>query len=107
MAREGKLKKELPFTVGLPVSMLNPQEQGKELVVIQGVIDVCAEDEKGLWLLDYKTDHIREGEEGILLDRYKNQMLYYKAALEQITEKKVVNILIYSFSLKKFLPVIL
>ncbi|MFR9001201.1 MAG: hypothetical protein ACLVIY_13285 [Anaerobutyricum soehngenii] len=50
-----------------------------------------------LWLIDYKTDQIEEGEEQQLLDRYGNQMLYYKAALEQILEKRVSEIYLYSF----------
>ena len=48
---------------------------------------------------------IEEGEEQHLLDRYGNQMLYYKAALEQILEKRVREIYLYSFSLKKFISV--
>ena len=56
-------------------------------------------------LIDYKTDRIKEGEESLLLDRYGNQMLYYKAALEQILGKRVSESYLYSFSLKKFIPV--
>ena len=102
---EGKLKKELPFTVGLPVSLINPEAHAKDLVVVQGIIDVCADMGEYLCMIDYKTDRIKEGEEGLLLDRYGSQMLYYKAALEQILEKRVQEIYLYSFSLKKFIPV--
>ena len=103
MEEEGNLHKELPFTLGLDSSVLYPDSQDRETVILQGIIDVCGEDEEGLWLLDYKTDRIMEGEEGILLDRYKTQMLYYRMALEQIMEKKVHHSLIYSFALEKFL----
>ena len=103
MDEEGKLHKELPFTLGLDSSVLYPDSQGQETVILQGIIDLCGEDDEGLWLLDYKTDRIREGEERILLDRYKTQMLYYRMALEQIMEKKVHHSLIYSFALEKFL----
>ncbi|MBR5047059.1 MAG: helicase-exonuclease AddAB subunit AddA [Eubacterium sp.] len=105
MEEEGKLHKELPFTLGLDSSVLYPDSAGGENVILQGIIDVCGEDEEGFWLLDYKTDRIGEGEDRILLDRYKTQMLYYKIALEQIMEKKVHHCLIYSFALEKFLPV--
>ena len=74
---------------------------------MQGVIDACGEAEDGLWLLDYKTDRIFPGEERVLLDRYEKQMLYYKLALEQVMEKEVKYIYIYSFALKKFLRVML
>ena len=97
--------KELPFTVGLPVSLINQDTEAEDTVVVQGVIDACADMGNHLCLIDYKTDQIKEGEEQQLLDRYGNQMLYYKAALEQILEKRVSEIYLYSFSLKKFISV--
>lgn len=105
MDRQGRVRKELPFTVGLPVSLMNADTQAEDTVVVQGIIDICGETEENLWLIDYKTDRIKEGEERLLLDRYGNQMVYYKAALEQILQKRVSEIYLYSFSLKKFIPV--
>ena len=105
MDLDGKIRKELPFTVGLPVSLINSDTQAEDTVVVQGVIDVCGDMGESLYLLDYKTDRIKEGEEGKLLDRYGNQMLYYKAALEQILGKRVSEVYLYSFSLRKFIPV--
>ena len=105
MDEAGKVKKELPFTVGLPVSLINQDTEAEDTVVVQGVIDACADMGNHLCLIDYKTDQIKEGEEQQLLYRYGNQMLYYKAALEQILEKRVSEIYLYSFSLKKFISV--
>ena len=113
MDRQGKLFKELPFTIGISPSIVYAQGEGhrdskidsSDFIVLQGVIDLCGESEDGFWLIDYKTDHIQEGEEDILLDRYKMQMLYYKIALEQMHDKKVVSSMIYSFSLQKFLKI--
>lgn len=105
MDEAGKVKKELPFTVGLPVSLINQDTEAEDTVVVQGVIDACADMGNHLCLIDYKTDQIKEGEEQQLLDRYGNQMLYYKAVLEQILEKRVSEIYLYSFSLKKFISV--
>lgn len=105
MDEAGKVKKELPFTVGLPVSLINQDTEAEDTVVVQGVIDACADMGNHLCLIDYKTDQIKEGEEQQLLDRYGNQMLYYKAALEQILGKRVSESYLYSFSLKKFIPV--
>lgn len=105
MDEAGKVKKELPFTVGLPVSLINQDTEAEDTVVVQGVIDACADMGDHLCLIDYKTDRIKEGEEQQLLDRYGNQMLYYKVALEQILEKRVREIYLYSFSLKKFISV--
>ena len=109
MDQAGALRKELPFTVGLPSSLFHKEDrdsaQEEEMIVVQGVIDACGETPEGLWLFDYKTDYISEGEEGLLLDRYKTQMLYYKTALEQILRKKVIHSYIFSFSLEKYLEI--
>ena len=135
MDREGRLRKELPFTAGLSSALFYadtgdvPDAAGKtdadkgllsgsagktkdcadkqeeEMIVVQGVIDACGEDAEGLWLFDYKTDYVSEGEESLLLDRYKTQMVYYKSALEQILGKKVIHSYIYSFSLGKYLEI--
>lgn len=103
MAAGNRLYKELPFTAGLDASLIYPGSMGGERIVLQGIVDVCGETEEGLWLLDYKTDRIGPGEESVLLDRYETQMLYYRLALEQMTGKKVVRSMIYSFALKKFI----
>lgn len=107
MDREGKLRKELPFTVGISSQLFyaDTDKQEEEMIVVQGIIDACGEDADGLWLFDYKTDYVSEGEESLLLDRYKTQMLYYKTALEQILRKKVMHSYIYSFSLGEYLRI--
>ena len=40
-------------------------------------------------MVDYKTDRVREGEEDILIRRYRAQMESYQQALEKITGKCV------------------
>ena len=105
MDREGRFFREVPFTVSLPASFLGYEDEGGETIIVQGIIDAYGEDEQGLWLIDYKTDHIREGEEQLLLDRYHKQMLYYKTALSMLVKKPVTKISIYSFALKKYIEV--
>ena len=73
-----------------------------ELVLIQGIIDVWLEEADGIVLLDYKTDHVSDGE--ILVKRYKVQLDYYQRALEQMTGKKVKERIIYSLSLQQEIP---
>lgn len=70
-----------------------------ELVLIQGIIDVWLEEEGGMVLIDYKTDHVSDGE--ILVKRYKVQLDYYQRALEQMTGKRVKERIIYSLALQK------
>ena len=88
-AEKEKLFKEQPFVLGLP--------QNEELILVQGIIDVYFEEEDGLVVLDYKTDRVWEAKE--LEDKYHAQLDYYAKALEQLTQKKVKEKIIYSFTL--------
>ena len=57
-------------------------------------------------LLDYKTDYIKNGEEEKLIDKYKEQLLLYKRAIEESTNKKVSKVCIYSIFLNKEISLI-
>ena len=91
---------------GFPARELVEEQDSDELQLLQGIIDAYGEDEEGIWLFDYKTDYVRPGQEQLLLDRYRKQMLYYKTALEQLLEQKVVHTYIYSFTLEKYIEVL-
>ena len=68
--------------------------QSDELVLVQGMIDAWIEEADGLVLIDYKTDQVGGGRGNRpLILRYRTQMDYYKRSLEQITGKKVKEIL--------------
>jgi ATP-dependent helicase/nuclease subunit A len=47
--------------------------------------------------VDYKTDYVKTPDE--LKDRYSMQMQIYKHAVEQFTDSKVKEVLLYSFAL--------
>ena len=100
----GQLHKEQQFVVGIPARDMD-EADSDELVLIQGIIDAWFEEEDGAVLVDYKTDRIREGEETVLLDRYRLQLIYYRRALEQITGKTVRQAFLYSQALQKEIPV--
>lgn len=94
-----RLFRECQYVMGVSASELDPNYSGEEIILIQGIIDAYFEEEDGLVIVDYKTDRvIREIE---LLDRYQSQLEYYKKALEQITGKKVKEMVIYSTGLGK------
>jgi len=86
-----KLFKEQPFVLGLT--------QEEEMILVQGIIDVYFEEEDGLVVLDYKTDRVQNSQE--LVDKYHAQLDYYAKALEQMTQKKVKEKIIYSFNLRE------
>ncbi len=101
-AREGNLKKEQPFILGLAANLVRPDFPPEETVLIQGIIDVYWEEDGELVVLDYKTDRVRQGQE--LVTRYRLQLDYYAQALARITGKPVREKLIYSFYLNEVLP---
>ena len=99
--RMGKLCREQPFVMGIPVSDVYPGasvSDQTERILIQGIIDVYFEEDDGVVLLDYKTDRIPKGSAGdeILIKRYKTQLDYYQKAIEQISGKKVKDRILYS-----------
>lgn len=99
-AQEGRLYREQPFVISRPAEVLDKAWTGKtESVLIQGIIDAYFEEGEELVLVDYKTDHIRPGEETRLVDLYKVQLEDYADALERMTGRKVKEKIIYSFTI--------
>ncbi len=88
-AAQGKLKKETSF------NLLHIVE-GKE-VMVQGIIDCWFEEREGIVLLDYKTNYDVEG----IQEKYKEQMLIYKKAIEIYKKKPVKEVYLYLISKDK------
>ena len=98
IAQEGnKLYREQPFVYGLEASRLDEKFPREEKVLIQGIVDAYFEEDGELVIVDYKTDAIRQPEE--LISRYKEQLKYYKEALEKLTGKNVKEMILYSYAL--------
>ena len=79
---------------------LNIKNEQNVDILLQGIIDlyyINSNDE--LILVDYKTD--RNVDENTLKERYKNQLMLYKNALEKYLNKKVYKTIIYSTFLNK------
>ena len=99
-AKKGFLWKEQPFVLGIPAKDIYPEmTEEDETMLVQGIIDVCFEEDGELVVLDYKTDKIWSAQK--LLEKYQSQLEYYARALEQITGKKVREKIIYSFTLQQ------
>lgn len=100
---EGRIHKEQQFIIGIPAREMGLGDSD-ELVLIQGIIDAYLEEEVGLVLIDYKTDHVPEGDpkQGakMLAERYRVQLDYYERALTQLTGKHVKERIIYSLALQ-------
>ncbi len=96
-ARAGRLYKEQPFVLGLPASRLSSDFPETETVLIQGIIDVFFEENGRYVLLDYKTDAVKTAQE--LAKRYHVQLDYYAEALEQFSQYRDTEKILYSFKL--------
>ncbi len=91
---------EKRFNVLLPAKELLGAE-GE--VLVQGVVDAWFENPDGtLTLLDFKTDRVTEKDgEKILSERHGEQLRLYRLAVEELTGKKVSELLLYSFALSR------
>ncbi len=96
---EGRLYREQPFVYGLEASRVDAKFPKEEKVLIQGIIDAYFEEEGELVIVDYKTDRIKHPLE--LVSRYKEQLKYYKEALERLTQKRVKEMILYSYALNQ------
>ena len=93
------IKKEVPFAMKISPEAAYLQPADGDLVV-HGIIDCYYENDKGIILVDYKTDRLNKGNRTqAIRDRYGVQLAIYKNALEKITGKQVVASVIYLLSL--------
>jgi hypothetical protein len=75
------VRTEVPFSYGL--------ESGAGRIVVGGVVDVHAEEDRGALIVDYKTDRLGGRDpEAVTRDSYATQRLVYAlAALRQGTKR--------------------
>ncbi|MCQ2491559.1 MAG: helicase-exonuclease AddAB subunit AddA [Lachnospiraceae bacterium] len=98
--------KEKQFVMGVPLHKLSDAVDSSELVVVQGIVDLYFVEDDEIVIVDYKTDRVKKaGGQMVLLNRYKAQLDSYKLALEQVTGKKVKEVYISSFTLRKNIEV--
>lgn len=97
MLYSDRVYREYPFKIMLDASEIFDVKSKNENLVVQGTIDAFFYDENGdIILIDYKTDKVTTTSEDIA-DKYKNQIKYYKIAIERITGRKVSESYIYLF----------
>ena len=83
---------------GLPARELTEGSRSESLQLLQGIIDAYYYEEDGsIVLIDYKTDRVKRS--AMLVLRYEEQLLLYKKALMQLTQRPVSRVLIWSTSL--------
>lgn len=93
--------REQPFTLALPVRDVYPDAAGSEtedeVVLVQGIIDCLVQEENGLLVVDYKTDHYTVDSLPGLVERYRNQVELYARAARELTGLPVTAGYLYLF----------
>jgi len=94
-ARPEKVRRELPFSLAVPVSELYPQLPGEigagEVTLVQGIIDCLLEEEEGFLLLDFKTGKVPANP----LAAYQEQVQFYSRAATTIFNYPVKEAYLY------------
>jgi ATP-dependent helicase/nuclease subunit A len=107
LRRAPRVEREVPFSLALSAQETYAKwADEEETVLVQGVFDCLFEDEHGLVLIDFKTDHVRwmENIQAVLEQRYCVQMELYRRAVEQIWQKRVDESYVYVFDCAQLFP---
>jgi len=107
-----KLYRERRFNLKLPAREFTDKIDSRlsdEFILVQGVSDLYFDNPDGtLTLVDFKTDRVSEDNgEMILRERHSEQLRYYKRAIEEITEKSVSKVYVYSFALSRGVEIVI
>ncbi|WP_138753335.1 helicase-exonuclease AddAB subunit AddA [Paenibacillus sinopodophylli] len=94
------VRREVPFSCMFPASRVYPKTDERlagESILIQGVIDCLFEDERGIVLLDYKTDRIMNKQWTEASERHRFQLELYAEAIEAVLGRKVDECFVFFF----------
>jgi ATP-dependent helicase/nuclease subunit A len=91
---------EWPFTYGVPAceAAVGAPQDGKEIVVVQGLIDLLVQTPEGLIVIDFKTDHVSGPQVAQRAEAYRGQLDLYAEAAASICGRVVLEKWLYFFS---------
>ena len=74
-------------------------------ILLQGVIDLLAEFDDEVFIIDYKTDYVFnfESQYNELKERYAVQMKYYSKAIKEIYPTKKVSCYVYFLKVQQYI----
>ena len=99
LAKAEKIYREYRFDLLVDAAFYDKAAAGEE-IMLQGVVDCAFEAPDGLVIVDFKTDHITEGEAANRAEHYRPQLEAYTTALSRVLEKPVCEKLLYFFQTK-------
>lgn len=94
VAHPQAVTREAPFSLLMDAEDIfyDMKEDGKDKILIHGIIDGYLEEEDGIILYDFKTNHLgknKDADRQKIIDNYRGQLNLYKEALESIIGKPV------------------
>ena len=92
-----KVYREYRFSVNVPARLLSPDVPEEENVMLQGVADCAFVTEKGLVIVDFKTDRITPHQLAERAENYRPQLEAYGYALGRVLELPVAEKILYFF----------
>jgi ATP-dependent helicase/nuclease subunit A len=96
--------REWAFTYGLDASTVGAQSEN-EIIVLQGIVDMIIPTEKGLVIVDFKTDRITEDQINERAKKYTVQIRSYVKAASDILKQPVAATWLYFLTPKKAVEV--
>jgi len=90
-----RMERELRFSIAVPARDYYPQAAAEDKIMLQGVVDLFAEDEDGIVVVDFKTDRVTDETLPAKAEQYRPQLETYSRALEKIYEKPVKRRVLY------------
>lgn len=91
--KEGRVYREMPFTMAVPASNFGEEYPAEELTLIQGMIDLWfIEADNQAVLVDFKSDRLPSDPAALdvlMRERYSLQISFYAQAIERATKRKV------------------
>ncbi len=110
LSASSDLHREIPFSARftrddlMKVGLATSLPEG-EFVVVQGTIDLAVIRNDEMWILDFKTDAIKESGLKSALDNYAPQLRLYASALSRIYKRPVTKRWLHFLTLSKTLEV--
>ncbi|MCI8539198.1 MAG: helicase-exonuclease AddAB subunit AddA [Oscillospiraceae bacterium] len=92
------LRREFKFSILTDAAACYPEAGAEEQVLLQGVVDCCFTGPEGLTVVDFKTDHVRPGQEAERAKGYWPQLEVYTRALEEIFKRPVARKALWFFA---------
>lgn len=98
------IRQELPFTTLVDAKSVYPNYQGDDYVLVQGVMDLLVIFDHQVYLIDFKSDRIKNDEQSILnlKQTYQTQIGFYKRAVEQLIPNHHVSSYLYLFEMNEY-----